>query len=106
MKTNHLSNGKRLKILREARDRLARGKSGFICWSISEVMKRTIRDYTRYSENKVSELFPELAKHKPADLSPQIEWGWFGYPGNPENRSRRIEVMDALIGELEEKNLQ
>jgi hypothetical protein len=53
-------------------------------------------------------LFPELAKHKPADLSSEekINWGWFGKPTVPENKSRRIEVMDALIAELEGKDLQ
>jgi hypothetical protein len=100
MKKKNLTNAERIEILREARARLVRGASDYICCGILCVADR---EYAGWTTDEALKLFPELAKYKPADLSLKWKgsWGWFGWPIIPENRTRRIEVMDALIEELE-----
>jgi hypothetical protein len=101
METNKLTNVKRIEMLREARERIVWNYSDYICWSILMAMENLKND--EFSTNEALKIFPELAKYKPAHLSPEDEsiHGWFGHPSEPKNRTRRIEVMDALIEELE-----
>lgn len=91
-----LSRKKKIKVLKLAIKYLEEKKTCYMCVAIrfayNEITHNGIGDY-RYSLI----LVPELLNYKPDDICKN--GGWFGY----KEYSKRIEILNSILSDLEEK---
>jgi hypothetical protein len=99
-----LTKSERLKILRKTMEILPSRPLIYICNILRSVLFDCGFKETETENSTITALlyFPELLKYKPLDAPIYSGvFGWFGNPLKPENKQRRIEVLQELIKEIE-----
>jgi hypothetical protein len=99
-----MTDTERIEVMRKVRENIEYGMDDYICWAI---VRAANKEWIGLGRTQTALFFfPELMKYKPSEIENEhdvYDWGWFGYPAEPRNRRRRLEVIDAMTDEIELK---